>query len=346
WRTLAGWAIPSIAALIETDIKFIAIDFEGKKVVEILDAVIIGGGPAGLSCALELHDSKVSNIVIERRNQLGGSLSEIKNTVRTFTGGFFENGEELRLRLVALVEKMKLPHLLNANVETVELEKGIVYAAGHQYIGRTIVLATGVRFRRLPAADAKPFKKDVYYYTEGRESEFDGKTIAVIGGGDSALMECLGLSEKCKRIFLIHRNDRITARPDVIDAVEANSKVTLITNSILESINGNDETDDTNETAGRLTSIAVSSVKTGALTQFDVDKLVVKVGYAPNTELFRGQVQMDKDGHIIVDQFGQTSLPNVLAIGDMTTPSYPRIAAATGQGSFAAARIRSILGAR
>ncbi len=297
-----------------------------------MQTIVIGAGPAGLSCALELQDSKIGYIVFERGPRVGGQLWDISNTVRNFIGGYADSGAQTAQRLVDLTNIMSANVQLNSRIEHVDLKIKTLRVNGETYKAKTIVLATGYRIRELPLTGSSMFKSAVFYKTEGIQNEFAGKRVVVIGGGDMALGECLELTTICPQVYLIHRNNKLKARPDVIKAVKNNAKITMMLDTEVDSLIGQQH----------LTGVQVISSHSGEVKDVLAERVLIKVGYVPNTEMFRGQVSMDASGHILIDRYCQSNLPGVFAVGDITNPGYPRIATAAGHGVIAAARIRAI----
>ena len=301
--------------------------------MDTFETIIIGAGPAGLSCALELQDSKISYIVFEKGNRVGGQLWDMKSSVRNFIGGYSSGGEETAERLVQLADTMKANVQFNSFVEQVDLKMKTVVVNGIRHKAKSIVIATGCRLRELPLPGSSIFNSSVFYRTAGKEAEFAGKRIAVIGGGDSALIQCMELSENSPQVHLIHRNNKLKARPDLIKAVRANPKVNIMLETEVDSLIGQK----------KLAGLQVISSRSGEVKDIDAECLLIKIGYVPNTEPFKGQINMDATGRILIDRNCQTNLAGVFAVGDLTNPGYPRIAIAAGHGATAAAHIRSMI---
>lgn len=300
--------------------------------MDTFETVIIGAGPAGLSCALELQDSRISYIVVEKNNRVGGQLWDMKSSVRNFIGGYSPGGDLTASRLVELVDTMKANVQLNSHVEQVDLKLKTVVVNGIRHKAKFVVIATGCRLRELPLPGTSMFSSSVFYRTAGREADFEGKKVAIIGGGDSALIQALERSEKSPHVHLIHRNNKFKARPDLIKAVRSNPKISIMLDTEVDSLIGQK----------RLSGLQVISNRSGEVKDIEADCLLIKIGYLPNTEPFRGQVNMDNVGRISIDRNCQTNLPGVYAVGDLTSPGYPRIAVAAGHGAIAAAHIRSV----
>lgn len=297
------------------------------------DALIIGGGPAGISCAAELKDSGLSSLILERKGQLGGQLSDVPNPLRNFAGGNYANGDELQQKLIELVEAMSLNYRLNADITDIDLQNKTVTVASQKYSGKTIVIATGYRVNTLGLVNEKDFGLDVVYRTGQCLDHFAGQTVAVIGGGDSAVGDALELAQLCPRVYLIYRGEKFRARPDWMESAKQDSRITILLNTKVVSLVG----------GGNLTALRIANGQ-GVESELSVSRLAIKIGYAANTELFCGKVDMDDFGNIIIGKYCATSVPGVFAAGDIASPGYPRIATAVGQGVLAVAGIRTYLG--
>jgi len=303
---------------------------------QIVDALIIGGGPGAISCASELKDSGLTSLILEKSSQLGGQLPDVPNPLRNFAGGNYDNGEALRVKLVDLCERMQLKHLRSHNVTAVDLANKTAIANGQMFTGKAIVIATGYRVARLGLTDEDKYGLDVVYRTGHCLEHMKGNSVAVVGGGDSAASDALELAEFCPQVFFIHRSGQLRARPDWKQCLEKNPRIKIMLDTRVVSLVAD-------KSADRLSAVKVVG-RSGVEETLDVNRLIVKIGYAPNTEIVRGQIEMDTTGHIRVGDYLKTSVPGVFAIGDITNPGYPRIATAVGQGVLAVVGIRQYLG--
>jgi thioredoxin reductase (NADPH) len=301
--------------------------------MESFETLIIGAGPAGLSCALELTQANISCVVIERSDRPGGQLWEIDSPILNFAGGFSENGTEIAERLQSVAQIANANIVYGANVEHVEFKTKTVRAAGVTYRSKSIVLATGQRTRRLHLPGESTYRSDIVYTRGEIEQELDGKKVIVIGGNDFALSEGMTLSDLCENVTVLHRSRALNARKDLVEAVQSNPKMTVMLDAEIDSLAGEK----------RLASVQIVSGENGQVIDLPVNLILIKIGYAPNTELFRGHLKMDQEGYIAIDRFCETSAPGIYAIGDITDPNYPRISAAMGHGTIAAANIRKSL---
>jgi thioredoxin reductase (NADPH) len=305
-----------------------------KSMKKEYQTIIIGAGPAGISCGAELQESKIDYLILDRNDATGGQLLEIPNTIRDFAGGFFEDGQSLKARMDELAGKVGLNLALKQDVSSVNLKEGFLIANDQKLTARSIVLATGVSRRKLNLDNADTFGDDLAYVLWGCKEHFSDNPVAVVGGGDSALLDALELASLCPVVYLIHRSIHFKARPDVLNEVRNNPRIRLVADTQVESLIGN----------GSLTGVRLVSTATEEKFDIEVNRLLIKVGYAPNTEIFSEQVKMNSSGYIICDKNQSTSLPGVYAAGDITAGGYWRLAVAIGQGSLAGYNVRQYLG--
>jgi thioredoxin reductase (NADPH) len=193
-----------------------------------------------------------------------------------------------------------------------------------------LVIAAGTRLRQLTAAPDGAFGGDVTYQLETDPGHFTGSVAAVIGGGDSGVLDALALAADGATVTLIYRSPTLAARDDVVADLRANSRIVELAGWDLDATQGTD----------RLESIDLVRPETGERRTLAVNRLVVKVGRQPNTAFLGGQLELDRAGAIHVDDGLQTSRGGVFAAGDIVSGAYPRVAAAFGQGSLVA---RSVL---
>lgn len=297
------------------------------------DLIIIGGGPSGISCALEALENQLDTIVLERSSRVGGQLASIPSPIQNLSTGVYRDGSHLRDELEAVALQFIANHVVKgAEVVEVDLIEKTVRTSSSSYQSKTLVLATGYRVKRFEVEFENTFEEDVFYTTGGRKEEFSGKAVAIIGGGDSALMTALDLADICKQVHVIVRSSRLKARPDVISLVLANDAIVLHRDCRILSLFGQSGLQ------------GLSCLSSSGEFKLSVAKIIVKIGYLPNTELFQGQLLMDGADHILVDQALKTSVDGVYAVGDIVAGGYDRIAYAMGSGVLAAKSVRSVLG--
>ena len=294
------------------------------------DAVIIGAGPAGVSCALECHDIQLDTVVLEAADRPGGQLTEIHHSVRNVAAGRFADGRALR---EALEESAAIlgPRLRRGeHVTRVDAAGGFVELAdGARVRGRALVIATGSARQELAAAPDGAFGGDVTYGIESRPDQFAGLDVVVIGGGDSATLDALELARRGSTVKLVHRAPALTARDDIIDQVRREQRIEDLAGWELESVHGGEHLEEV--TLKRATGERMRGEGPRCRGE---DRSPAAPGSVS------GQLDLDRTGAIIVDGQLRTSTPGVFAAGDVVADAYARVAAALGQGSLAA---RSVL---
>lgn len=301
----------------------------------VFDAIIIGGGPAGINCALELSYCGVDCLLINSSELIGGQLFEIGEELVNFAGGYFKDGASLAKTMQKLAEKARINVLVGVATK-IDAEKKTVSVNGDVYQGRTLLLCTGYRLKKLDLPGVSLFRDEIFYRDETAVTEYAGCRVAVLGGGDNALLKALSLATAVEQVFLLNRTNHWRARRSYLEKAQSEPRIEIIQNTDLVSLSG----------ASHLNEIRLADKSTGRFRNVAVDKIFVKIGYAPNTEAFVGQVEMDKSGHIIIDESGQTSVKGVFCAGDIVANSVPRIATACGTGSTAAQSMQIFLGSR
>lgn len=299
------------------------------------DVVVIGGGPAGASAALECFDISLDTIVLEGRPTLGGQLAEIPNSIRNVAAGVFENGPALQAGLrratAILGDRVRTGH----EVTEANLRSGWVKAGEGRFHAKALLIATGSVPQILPAAPDGAYGGDVTYHVESRPDHFSGRDVIVVGGGDSATLDALELAATATSVKLVHRSEALTARPDIVERVGQDHRIEDLPGWEVESTSGTE----------RLEEVVLVHPSTSERRKVAAGGLIVKISRSPRTAVFRGQLDLDRREAIVVDGTLQASLPGVFAAGDVVAGSYWRVATAFGQGVLAARSILRHLGA-
>ena len=295
------------------------------------DVVVIGGGVAGVNCALECFDIQLDTILVEASATLGGQLPEILHSVRNIAAGRFADGRALQRSLLESAEILGDRVRLSHPVTKADLEARAIEFDGGRLSGRALVVATGTRKQYLETAPDGAFGGDITYQLEPVLPSFAGRdVVAVIGGGDSGTLDALELARRGSSVKLIHRSPELSARQDILRQLPDQPRIEDLPGWELEAAQG----------AERLENIVLVRPSTGERREVAVQGLVVKIARAPNTQMFEGQLELDRSGGVVVDRELRTSQAGVFAVGDVVAGAYARVAAALGQGSLAA---RSVL---
>ena len=295
------------------------------------NVIVIGAGPAGLSAGLWCSDLGLRTVVLERAYEPGGQLLSVYNQIKNYPGYYAANGVELRDLIREQVDRSEATLLLSVNIASSDLaNRSLTLDDGSELAADHIIIATGVR-RRMLNVPGEGSLADRGILTSGVRDRADvkGRNVVIVGGGDAALENALMLSEVAAKVTIVHRRDTFAARDEFVSAARARKNVDIVLNSNVSRILGEDF----------LTGIEING--SGDARTIACDNLLIRIGVEPNSEPFRGQIEVDTDGYIVVDRDCRTSLPDVFAAGDAASPLSPTIATAVGMGATAAKVIAS-----
>lgn len=298
------------------------------------DVVIIGAGPAGLSAARWCDELGLDTLVLEAAEEVGGQLLSVHQPIENYLGVRAANGRELRDRFVEQTKDCDFDLWTNVEIEGVDLKaRRVTLRSGEELRSIAIVIATGLRRRKLGIPGEDEFIGHGIIESSGNREAFAGKDVCVIGGGDAAAENALLLAEACPTVTLVHRGKKLRARREFSEQLHTNHCITVFPESVVRRIIGREQVE------------AVEIERAGAIKPFQmaVQGVIVRIGFVPNTELFRDQVGLDERGYVLVNAAQETGVENVFAVGDAVNPRAPTIAGAVGGGATAAKVIASRL---
>jgi len=295
------------------------------------DLIIIGGGPAGLTAGLYAARYKLKTILIEKAPFAGGQL--LKTSYIENYPGFDE--AVLGYDLATKMENQAVRFGLEIKKETVTKiiltdEKKSVYTEENEYHAKTAIISTGSDPRMLGVPGEKEFYgRGVSYCGTCDAPFFKDKVVAVIGGGNTAIEESLHIAKYASKVYIIHRRDELRADKICQEKAFAEEKIEVVWNSIIKSIDFQISED---------RKITIFNKKTEKESKLKVDGVFVFVGLNPNTELFKDQIDLTKDG-FIAQKSGEnmkTNIAGVFAAGDVRDKELRQIVNAAGDGAVAA----------
>lgn len=290
------------------------------------DMIIIGSGPAGLAAAIYGQRAKLSVLVIEKQPMSGGQIINTPD-VDNYPGMLGVGGFELASKFRAHADAMGA-EVATGEVTSLELSGDIkrVMTEHMTYEGKTVVLATGATHRRLGVPGEERFAgAGVSYCATCDGAFFRGKEVAVIGGGDVALEDALFLSRISSKVYLIHRRDELRGAKSLQEKVFEAENIEIIWNTVVEAVEGEEMVEE----------ITLRQTKTGEKSSLPVQGVFVAVGIQPNSELFRGLVNMDEGGYIRAGEDCVTDTPGVFAAGDVRTKMLRQVITAAADGANA-----------
>jgi len=299
------------------------------------DVLIIGAGPSGLSAAYSCDELGLDTLVLEQNDEVGGQLLWVHNPIDNYLGVHADNGHVLRDRFVEQTKNCDFDLWTNVEIENVDLKaKRLVLKSGEELQSIAMIIASGLRRRRLGIPGETEFAGQGIIESGARDRhQFAGKDVCVIGGGDAAAENALMLAEVCPTVTLVHRGKKMRARREFAEQLPTNSYITVFPESVVQRILGGDWIE------------AVEIERAGAIKPFQmaVQGVLIRIGFEPNTDFIRAQLEIDEQGYVIVGSQQETSVNNIFAIGDVANPLAPTIASAVGAGATAAKVIASRL---
>lgn len=296
---------------------------DGKHVY---DMIVVGGGPGGYTAALYAARSGLDTLVLEKLSAGGQmALTEVIDNYPGFEEGIdgFTLAEKMQRQAERFGAKSEYAEVervdLTASPKVLETSAGVFY-------GRTVVLATGAGPRELGLAnEAALTGRGVAYCAACDGMRYRGRTVVVVGGGNSAAGDALALSRVAKKVILVHRRDSLRATKVYHEPLMRAENMEFRWNSAVTELLGGD----------RLTGVRLRDLRTGEETQLDCDGVFISVGRKPATELVQGQLELDRGGYIVADETTKTSLPGVYAVGDVRTKPLRQVVTAVADGAMA-----------
>lgn len=292
----------------------------------IYDMVIIGGGPAGYTAALYAARAGRKVILLEKLSA-GGQMA-LSAQIENYPG--FEegiDGFELAEKMHQQAQRFGAETEL-AEVTSVRLDgkHKIIETSEGTFYGKTVLIATGANPRELGIPGEKALVGRGINYCAACDGMFyKGKTVVVVGGGNTAAADAMTLSRIAGKVILVHRRDTLRATKIYHEPLMNAPNVEILWNSgVVELLQD-----------GRLTGIKIRNVISGVETVIDCDGVFVSIGRAPATELVKGQLDLDPSGYILADETTKTNLPGVFAVGDVRTKVLRQVVTAVADGAMA-----------
>ena len=301
------------------------------------EVVIIGSGPAGLAAALYAARARLAPLLL-RGEELGGLLA---------TTGIVENypGVPEGLAGFELSERMELQaercgaRVVDAVVERVDLSRrpfALATTLG-EIAAEALIVATGAAPRKLGVpGEERLAARGVSYCAICDGPAVGGRRVVVVGGGDSALGEGLFLARYASEVVFVHRRDRLRAGPALQERARAEPRARFLWDTVVAEILGDDAVE----------GVRLWDVRSGAETTLAAGAVFPFIGHRPGTEVFRGQLALDRDGYVVTDGRTRTSVPGVFAAGDVADPVYRQAVTAAATGSMAAMEAARFLAGR
>lgn len=301
---------------------------------KVYDVLVLGGGPGGYTAAMYAARSGLRTLVLERL-AAGGQMA-LTHQVDNYPG--FDEGVDgftLGMKMQQGAERFGAETVF-ADVQSVELDGKIkkLHTEQGTFYGRTVIAATGANPRKLGLPMEQELTgKGVHYCAACDGMFYRGKTVVLVGGGNSAVADALTLARVAKKVILVHRRDTLRASKIYHEPLEQMENIEFRWNSEVKELRYGD----------RVNGVVIRNNVTGEDETVSCDGLFVSVGREPATALFRGQLELDEGGYIVAGESTATNLSGVYAVGDVRTKAVRQIVTATADGAVAAHEIEEFL---
>lgn len=294
---------------------------------KIYDVLVIGGGPAGYTAALYATRAGLNTIVVEKMSA-GGQMTQtaIIDNYPGFDAGIdgYELGEKMQAGAERFGAETLFTEVLSVNLT--QKEKEIVTDSGTLY-AKSVIIAIGAEHKHLEIERENELAgRGVAYCGACDGMLFKGKTVGVVGGGNSAAADAILLSRICEKVILIHRRDTLKATKIYHEPLLSAENIEFRWNSTVHKILGEN----------KVSAVEIKDVVSGTTTEIALDGLFISIGRRPETKLFEGQLSLDDNGYIIADESTKTNRDGVFAAGDVRTKALRQVITAAADGAVAA----------
>ncbi len=286
------------------------------------DIIIVGAGPAGLTAAIYARRASKKVLVLEARSYGGQIINALD--IENYPAAFHISGFEFATNAYEQAKELGAEFIFEKVIDITEDKK--VITEKNTYQGKTIILATGFDKRKLNLPNEEELLgKGISYCATCDGSFYKKKTVAVVGGGTTALEDALYLSDIAAKVYLIHRKDSFKVSEDIKNNLQEKENIELIYNSNVTKLNATDY----------LESIEVTDNE-GKSTTINVDGLFIAIGRIPETQNFAKIINLDNSGYIIAGENCHTNIPGIFTAGDNRTKKLRQLVTATSDGAIAA----------
>lgn len=292
----------------------------------IYDLVIIGGGPAGMTAAVYAARKRLKTLLISK--DLGGQVL-LTSEVENYMGYHYIEGRQLVDKFKEQVRHFPIDQEIGEEVEKLSKEGeifSILTRGGKKFRGKTVIIASGKKSRSLNVSGEKRLiGRGVSYCSICDAPFFEGKEVAVIGGGNSAFEAALDLVKIASKIYLVDIASSWSADPVLLEQIEKEKKVTSFPRHKVKEIKGD----------VRVESITIEPLDGGQIKSLSAEGVFIEIGLVPNSEFAASLVKLNQAGEVVVDCSNHTSIPGLFAAGDVSSVPEKQIIIAAGEGAKA-----------
>lgn len=289
----------------------------------IYDLVIIGMGPAGVSAAIYAKRAGLNVLCLDKA-MIGGYVNYI-DRIENYPG-MIMSGPDLAFKFYEHIKELDIEFVNKEVLSVIDGDVKKVVTNDTEYLSKYVLIATGRVPRKLGLDNEEELDgKGISHCALCDGAFYKGKTIAVVGGGDSALQETLYLSNLCEKVYLIHRREEFRVTGSLLEKIQDKDNVVRIMNTNISGLESKD---------GKLSSILLDSGD-----ELEVDGLFVYVGFVPGTDFANELEITDENGYIIVDKHFESKLKGIYAVGDIIKKEVYQVSTSIGEGAQAAINI-------
>ncbi|MGK9369965.1 thioredoxin-disulfide reductase [Melioribacter sp. Ez-97] len=292
------------------------------------DVIVIGAGAAGLTAGIYLSRAKVNTLILNE-GAVGGQMV-LTHEIANYPGVDSISGYQLARNMKNQALKFGAKIKSNVKINDIKLEgevKSVGLTNGEVYTSDALIIATGGRSRTLGVPGEDKFKGMGISYCATCDGDFfQDKKIIVVGGGNSALEEAVALTKYASSVTVVHQFDHFQAFEHYVEEARNNPGINFIMESKIEEFIGDE----------RLNAVKIRNQRTGEISEMEIDGVFIFIGYVPNTEMFKGVLELNDYGEIVVDKNMSTNIKGVFAAGDSIAKRFRQVTTAVGDGTVAA----------
>ena len=292
------------------------------------DAIIIGAGPAGLTAGIYLSRARLKTLIISE-GMAGGQMI-LTHEVANYPGVESASGYQLANIMKKQAMAFGCDIRTNVSVQEMSLEgelKRVSITDGQVYTSHSVILTPGGRSRTLGVPGEDQFKgRGISYCATCDGDFFTDKEIVVVGGGNSALEEAVSLTKYASKVTIVHQFDHFQAFEHAVEEAKNNPKIHFIMESRITAFHGNES----------IESVDIENLRNGRIMRYNTNGVFIFIGYLPNTEFLKDQVELNQYGEIVVGSDMSTRIEGVYAAGDSIAKRFRQITTAVGDGTVAA----------
>lgn len=292
----------------------------------MVDIIIIGGGPAGLTAALYARRANKSVLLLEK-STFGGQAT-FSPKIENYPGIVAMSGNDFADKLIEQVlaqgAEIELEEVTGLRIEG---DEKVVVTDYNEFRGKSVIIATGAKHRQLGLARENDLVGEGISYCATCDGAFyKGQTVGMVGGGNSALQEAILLSESCTKVYVIQNLDYLTGEDRLVEILKTKPNVEFILGTVVKSLIG--------ESA--LNGVVLKCEANGCESELSLDGLFIAIGLVPENEMFKEYTRLDKIGYVIADESCVTDTAGIFVAGDCRTKTVRQITTAAADGTIAA----------